>query len=244
MKENTMNRIPLVLASLVLGACVPLETPRSVMGNFEATFADNMRVYIDDTLVAEVTPGTDASFEWNGETFQVSTLCSDEGVECPSETFSHTVAVDQPWGSEYKLLNFVNLDPEHGDPGDRMGGLLEADGTFNMLAGLQLGANGNCAAVGLGVVTGAFNADNTAIEGGKVVYGWAAGCAIGDQGIGASLRLETDFTAVRTGDYDVSSVTPADPIDETGEVVDPADPEAGYEVGTEETGAGDTGVEG
>lgn len=236
-----MNRT-LPLALLVLSACVPLETPRSVMGNFQATFADNMRVYIDDTLVAEVTPGTDASFEWNGQTFQVSTLCSDEGVECPSETMWATVAVDQPWGPEYKLLNFVNLDPLHGELGARLGGLMESDGTFAMLAGLDLGGNGNCAAVGLGVVTGTFSADNTAIEAGKVMYGWAAGCSLGGQDIGGSLRLETDYTAVRTGDYDVSSVTPSEPIDEEGQEVDPAAPEEGYEAGSTETGAADTGA--
>ena len=43
-------------------------------------------------------------------------------------------------------------------------------------------------------------------------------------------RLETDATAIRVGDYDVSSVTPEDPIDEEGEAVDPEDPEEGYEV--------------
>ena len=235
-----MNRTLLPLAFLAAGACIPLETPRSVMGNFDATFADNMRVYIDDTLVAEFTPGSDETFEWNGETFQISTLCSDEGVECPSETFSHYVAVDQPWGPDYKLLNFVNLDTERGDLGARLGGLMESDGTFNMLAGLQLGGNGNCAALGIGVVTGNFNADNTAIENGIVAYGWAGGCSLDGHDLGASLRLETDYTAVRTGEYDVSSVTPADPIDEEGEVVDPETPEESYAVG--ETGGADTGA--
>ena len=44
--------------------------------------------------------------------------------------------------------------------------------------------------------------------------------------MGLSLRLESDFTARRTGDYDVSSVTPEAPIDEEGEPVDPEEPAA------------------
>lgn len=236
------HRTPLSTASLLLfaGACVPLETPRTVMGNFAVTWADNMRVYINDELVAEVTPGSDETIEWNGTTFEVTTLCSDEGVECPSETFWASAAVDQPWGPEYKLLNFVNLDTSKDGGGQRMGGLMEADGSFAMLSGLSLGGNGNCAAIGVGIVSGTFNADNTAIESGIVAYGWAAGCSVDGQDLGASLRLETDFTATRTGEYDISSVTPEEPIDEEGEAVDPETPEEEYAYEGGETG--DTGA--
>lgn len=219
--------IPLSLTALFC-ACVPLDEPRDVTGNFAVSYANDMRVYIDDELVAEVAEGEDATVEWNGETFQISTLCSDEGVECPDETFWGEVAVDQPWGPEYALLNFVNLDEEHGTPGQRLGGLLDDDGSFSMLSGLALDGNGNCAVLGVGLVEGVFNADATAIEDGVITYAWAAGCKVGDATISGSLRVETDFTAERTGDYDVSGVTPEEPIDEEGDPVDPEDPDESY----------------
>ncbi|MCB9763506.1 MAG: hypothetical protein H6739_27310 [Alphaproteobacteria bacterium] len=225
-----MRRHLVLLPLLPLLACDPLETPRDVTGNFAVTYEDNLRVYLNDELVAEVASGEDEDIEWDGQTFQVSTLCSEEGTECPGETYWHEVAVDQPWGPEYRLLNFVNLDQERGEPGQRLGGVLEDDGTWAMLAGLALSGNEHCVALGVGVVTGAFSADNTAIDDGVLTYGWSGGCQIGDLQVGASIRLESDFTATRTGDYDVSSVTPADPIDEDGAVVDPDEPDDSYAV--------------
>ncbi len=230
-----MNRttIATLLASTTLAAgCFELPQTQDVMGNFSVEYANNMRVYINDELVAEVADGEDADIDFDGEIIQVSTLCSDEGVECPDETFWNSVAVDQPWGPDYQLLNFVNLDVEDENAGVRIGGVLEADGTYGMLSGLALGANEACAAIGIGTVTGAFNADATAMESGVIAYGWAGGCVIDGVEIGLSIRLETDFTATRTGDYDVSSVTPEEPIDDEGEVIDPEEPEE--EFATEE----------
>lgn len=216
------------LALVALTGCFELPATHDVMGNFSVEYANNLRVYIDDTLVAEVTDGEDADIEWDGEIIQVSTLCSDEGVECPSETFWNEVAVDQPWGPDYMLLNFVNLDVEDESAGARLGGLMDENSLFTMLSGLALSGNEHCLAVGIGTVTGNFNADATAIESGIITYGWAAGCAVDGVEIGASLGIETDYTATRTGDYDVSSVTPEEPIDEEGEVVDPEEPEEEY----------------
>lgn len=226
-----MNRniVPLLVASVTLSAgCFELPQTTDVMGNFSVEYVDNMRVYINDELVAEVADGEDADIDYDGQIFQVSTLCSDEGVECPSETFWNEIAVDQPWGPDYQLLNFVNLDVEDENAGVRIGGLLEPDGFFSMLSGLALGANEACVAIGVGTVTGAFNADATAIEDGIIHYDWAGGCNIDGVEIGVAIRLETDFTATRTGDYDVSAVTPEEPIDDEGEVVDPEDPEEEY----------------
>lgn len=226
-----MNRtiITTVLASTTLAAgCFELPQEQDVMGNFSVEYANNMRVYINDELVAEVADGEDADIEFDGEIIQVSTLCSDEGVECPSETFWNEVAVDQPWGPDYQVLNFVNLDVEDENAGVRIGGLLEADGTYAMLSGLALGANEACVAIGVGTVTGAFSADATTMEDGVIAYGWAGGCVINGVEIGVAIRLETDFTATRTGDYDVSTVTPEEPIDDEGEVIDPEEPEEEY----------------
>jgi len=220
--------LPIATLSLVVAtACEQLDEPRDVMGNFEVEYVDNMRVYINDELVAEVESGEDATIEWDGETFQLSAVCSDEGTECPGETFWRDVAVDQPWGTDNALLNFVNLDQERGTPGQRMGGLLDEDGYFEMLAGLGIAANGAGAAIGFGVVDGYFDEDNQAIEDGVIAYGWGAGCVFSGVAIGASLRIETDFTATRVGDYDVSSVTPEPPIDEEGKEIDPEDPPDG-----------------
>jgi len=226
-----MNRIittTLIASSVLSVACFELPQTQEVMGNFEVEYTNNMRVYINDELVAEVADGEDADIEFDGEIIQVSTLCAEEGIECPGETFWNQVAVDQPWGPDYQLLNFVNLDVEDENAGVRIGGLLEADGTYAMLSGLALGANEACAAIGVGTVTGAFSADATTMEDGVIAYGWAGGCVIEGVEIGVAIRLETDFTAARTGDYDVSTVTPEEPIDDEGEVVDPEEPEEEY----------------
>lgn len=214
-----------LVPAFFLTGCWELDTPRDVMGNFEVQYADDMRVYIGGELVAEVSPGSSESISWNGESFTVSQVCGEDDTACPSESWWRTAAVDQPWGPDYQLLNFVNLDLEHGEPGQRMGGLLESDGTLSMLSGLGVAAANGCAAVAVGTVTGAFSADATTIDTGIVAYEWSGGCQIGDVQVGANLRLESDFVAERVGAYDVSSVTPEEPIDPEGEVVDPEDPD-------------------
>ena len=236
--RNTLLTALPVLAAAALMACGELESPRDVMGNFEVTYVDNLRVYIGDELVAEVESGEDATVEWDGSTFQVSQLCSDEGTECPSETFWRDVAIDQPWGDGYDLLNFVNLDEERGTPGQRMGGTLYEDGSFAMLAGVAVGAQGSCAALGVATVEGAFDSEAAAIDDGTIVYAWAGGCQVGEVTIGLELRIETDYTATRVGDYDISSVTPEEPIDDEGDEVDPELPEEEHAVSDE----GDTGA--
>lgn len=222
-----MTRLALTLSALMtLTACGELEEPRDVMGNFEVSYSDNLRIYIDGELVAEVEAGAEETIEWNGETFEATQVCGEEGNECPSQAYWREAAVDQPWGPEYGLLNFVNLDQERGEPGQRMGGSMLADGSFTMLSGLGLGNNGICQVLGVGTVEGQFSEDNAAIEDGVVSFTWAGQCQLGDNlTVHSELRLETDFTASRTGDYDVSSVTPEAPIDEEGEEVDPEEPE-------------------
>lgn len=209
----------------LLAGCFEMETPLDVMGNFAVTYADNARVYIGDELVADVQPGTEETIEWNGESFTVSQVCGEEDTACPSESGWRELAVDQPWGPDHQLLNFVNLDLERGEPGQRMGGLLEEDGSFEMLSGLAIAGDNGCAALAVGTVTGTFSADATRVEDAMLVYEWAAGCQIGEVTVGTTLRIESDCTAVRTGEYDVSSVTPEEPIDEEGDPIDPEAPE-------------------
>ncbi|MCB9677224.1 MAG: hypothetical protein H6737_19050 [Alphaproteobacteria bacterium] len=203
----------------------PLAQPRDVSGNYEIVYADNLRVYIDDTLVAEVQAGENATIEWNGETFDVAAVCGDDGTTCPSEAYWGAIGIEQPWGSEYRLLNFVNLDPARPPLGQRMGGLLEDDGSFGMLAGLDLDGSESCASIGIGVVEGKFDPANTAIQEGVIKFGWAGGCTFGGVTIGTNVRLETDVTAVRTGPLDLSGLTPEPPIDENGEEIDETKPD-------------------
>ena len=234
MKRTTLS----ILALSLITACGELPETQERSGNYSIEYVDNLRVYIGDELVAEVVSGEDATIEHDGQTFQISQLCADEDVECPSETFWAELAVDQPWGADYDLLNFVNLDLESPNPGQRMGGFLTADGSFEMLAGLAVGAQGSCAALGVATVEGAFDEANE-IQDGVIAYEWAGGCAIGEVVIGTSLRIETDYVATRTGDLDLSSVTPEEPIDEEGIEVDPESPDESYAAeGSEEAVAG------
>ncbi|MEZ4317440.1 MAG: hypothetical protein R3F61_08045 [Myxococcota bacterium] len=203
----------------------PLAQPRDVSGNWEVQYVDNLRVYIDDQLVAEVQSGENATIEWNGQTFDVEAICGDDGTTCPSEAYWGTMGIEQPWGSEYRLLNFINLDPERPPVGTRMGGLLEDDGSFTMLAGLDLDGSESCASIGVGAVTGRFSPDNRALQEGVIAFGWAGGCQFGDVTIGTNVRLETDVTAAWTGPLDLSGITPEPPIDENGDEVDEKPPE-------------------
>lgn len=213
-----MVRTVCTLSLLALGGC-ELAEPTGVMGNFTVSYADNLRVYVNDELVAEVVPGEEDSVEIEGEVVRIAALCGRDETDCPSESYWRVVAVDQPQGPDSQLLNFVNLDPERGVPGQRMGGLMADDRSFTMLSGLNAGANELCAAIAVGTVTGRFSDDAQQVEEGVVAVSWSGGCNIGE-GVGLSLRLETDYTAVRTGDYDVSSVEAAPPVDEEGEPVE------------------------
>ncbi|MEQ1506619.1 MAG: hypothetical protein ABMB14_30605 [Myxococcota bacterium] len=211
-----MSRSWAVLALVGLG-CGELAVPRDVSGNYEVAYVDNLRVYLDDHLVAEVVSGEDADFDWNGHGFEVSQLCSDEGVECPGESSWRTVGVDQPWGTSNRLLNFVDLDPDRGELGQRMGGRLGNDGRFSMLSGLDLDGYGDCAAIGVGTVKGTFTPENDGVTDGVLIYEWAGGCTIGGVELGAKIRLETDYTAVRTGDLDLSAIDAEPPVTSDGD---------------------------
>ena len=61
-----------------------LGEPRNITGNFEVEYHDNMRVYINDKLVAEVVDGDTESMEWDGDIIELQVLCSEKGVQCPS----------------------------------------------------------------------------------------------------------------------------------------------------------------
>jgi hypothetical protein len=223
--EELMRAPTLIAAATTIGfilACKgePLAQPRDVSGNYELVYANNLRVYIDDNLVAEVQAGENATIEWNGQTFDIEAVCGADGTTCPSEAYWGQIGIEQPWGSEYRLLNFINLDPDRPPLGQRMGGLLEDNGTFGMLAGMDLDGAENCASIGIGVVEGRFDATNTALQDGVIAFGWAGGCQFGEVTVGTNVRLETDVTGVRTGPLDLAGLTQEPPIDENGDEVD------------------------
>ena len=197
-------------------ACEPLPEARSVMGNYDLSYDDVLRVYLNDQLIAEIGPGDDETIEYDGQTFEITAVCGDDGTQCPSETFWHQMGVDQPLGTENKLLNFVNLDPERGERGQRLAGLMQGDGSFEMLAGIGLDGNEACAVIGVAKVVGAFaSGNNPDIDKATIVYEWGAGCQIAGTTLTGSLRLETDVHGVRTGDLDLGGA-PDEPVDEEG----------------------------
>lgn len=208
----------LVPALLSLPGCLALGAPHDVSGDYEAEFADNLRLFIGDQLVADVRSGEDAAVEWDGAVFHVSQVCGDEGVDCPAETFWHTVGVEQPWGPSQGLLNFVNLDPERGELGARLGGTMDDTGAFTMLSGFDPAQSGACGSLGVGTVLGTFVDEG--VEAGVIAYEWSGGCRFGGVDIGAEVRLETDYTAARTGPLDLSAVD-SEPVTASGDPTAP-----------------------
>lgn len=215
--------LPILPLALALG-CEPLDEARDVSGNFDLAYQDVLRIYLNDELIAEVSPGDDADITFDGQTFQLDAVCGDDGTDCPSETFWGRMAVEQPLGSGNKLLNFVNLDQERGNPGDRIAGLMENDGSFAMLAGIGLDGNEACAVIGVATVVGDFSGGNKPdIDNATIVYEWDAGCQIAGTTLTGSLRIETDVKGVRTGDLDLGELS-TEPIDENGEPIEDEEP--------------------
>lgn len=218
-----MNRVllltPIVAIAVANTACgdrARLPAPWDVSGNFDVTYTDTLRIYIGDELVAEGRAGDSEEITWNGQTFDFSSVCGDESTLCPGEAYWAEIGIDQPWGEDYRLINIINLDGETGTPGQRLGGTVAGGGALNVLSGLALGANQACVAVGVGTITGRFDAAAEAVDEGVLAFEWGAGCQLGSLTVGGTLRVETDFTAVRVGDLDLSSVEDDLAVDEDG----------------------------
>ena len=64
---------------------------------------------------------------------------------------------------------------------------------------------------------GNFTETNDEVVSGVIVYKWAAGCKIGGVEIGAALKLETDYRAVRVSDFDLSGIEADPAMDQDGE---------------------------
>jgi hypothetical protein len=197
-----MSRIATLFAFLLTGlftlACTgePLDTPRDVSGRWDVAYDDTLRIFIDDQLIATVEPGSSETITWNGQTFEASAVCGDPGTTCPSDAFWATMDVAQPMGDDNRLLEFVEVVDEQ-RTAETISGFMEDDGTFAMLAGLDVESSETCLAIGVGTVEGQFVDGDTRIDDAAIAVTWSAGCQFGGVTIDAEVRLETDVSAVR-----------------------------------------------
>jgi len=229
---HTATRLASVSAILVAlvastSACWELDNDVYVEGNYALTHSDLIKVYWGEDLIAEIDPAQGGTLELGEYSVEYDEFCSDPDVSCPTEVFWDEVAIYQPLGTDNALLNAVNIGTI-GEPGARLAGVIESDGSFWMLLGLSASWNENCISVGISDAQGTFtqtgmgreNVYNN-METGTISVTYAAGCEVIDNvTIASSLTFESDFTGVRTGDLDLGDVEPDPAIDEDGEEVD------------------------
>ncbi len=217
------------LAALLITGCWDLGEETAVEGNYEITYDDVIRVYLNDELVVELDGAHGGTIPLTDEIeLEYDELCSDEDTICPSEAYWDEVAIYQPLGADNALLNAVNIGTI-GEPGVRLAGLLGNDASFDLLLGLSASASEQCLAIGISTADGQFvksggaarNAFYDGIEEGTITLAYGAGCEI-TPGVtlSAGLRFETDFVGERVGDLDVGSVDVDPAIDENGDPID------------------------
>ncbi len=197
-----MTRILSITAVALTGlftlACTgePLDTPRDVTGTWDVAYDDTLRLFIDDQLIATVEPGSTEAITWNGQTFEAQAICGEDDTTCPSEAFWATMDIEQPMGTDNRLLEFVEVVDDVPTQ-ERISGLMEDDGSFAMLAGLDVESSEACLALGVATVEGRFTSGDTRIDDSVIAVTWSAGCQFGGVTIDAEVRLETDVTAQR-----------------------------------------------
>lgn len=157
----------------------------------------------------------------------LSAWCADEAVTCPSEAWSANVAIDEdnPTVSQAQhVLRAWDADV----PGAVVSGWVDHNNDQFVLAlGGDSGGNESCGALALSLAGGTFyypdlapdSADTaspyaglmadgvaaapggpTGIIEGRVAVGWLGVCAWSGLAVAATLSIETEYTAVRTGD--------------------------------------------
>ena len=250
MNPNVMTTSkPLALATglavaLASGACLEDTNPASdVTGNYTVTY-DNVitaTLYIGGAVYTAEVDGSSgmlsfATAEAGMLEVDINQFCALDEVQCPSETFWTEVSIDQPFGMAMNpnshILNVIDngdpMPPAGVEPGV-VGGLIDADDQFILALGAGLAGNGtNCALLELSWATGEFTSDFAGnvdgIENGSIGVGFLGGCVWPGLALGASLVLETGYTAVRTGELDPPDYTPVDPDE-----VEPGLPDEGME---------------
>ena len=210
-----------------------------VRGNYAVTHNDQITVTVNIGGAKQTYEGVSGGVIDLGDAqLDLSKACALEGVHCPSEAFWKEVAIDQPFfDAEGKkrnpwLLRIVNLDPTRKEAYMmERGGLVNQHGDFTIGLGLGVAGAGTCGLLAASIATGTFalDADNVAtgdIVDGKVTVLYAGGCLLPgeDALVGATITLQSTFTARRIGPFALPQALEDEPIyDEDGNVLDPAE---------------------
>ncbi|MHB8879057.1 MAG: hypothetical protein ACYC8T_35595 [Myxococcaceae bacterium] len=195
-----------VVVLLVMAGCggkgtggrAPTET-WDVSGNYALTYDNHLTLKLGLAGgVREATVngyGGIADFgTLNGQPLKLdlTEFCARPEVECPSETFWSSVAIDQLDVSrklDLHVINVVNNTEHQLDAGVHAavrGGLVDHRNDENFVVGLGIagGANANCAALGLSLAGGRFSREG---ETESTVLEWrneqGAGCTPSDGGV-------------------------------------------------------------
>ena len=203
-----------------------------VRGNYAITHGDNLSVTISAGGVISNGEGPHGGVITAGDhTLELSKLCELPGVHCPSEAFWDDVAINQPFFDTTEphnpwLLQVVNVSDDKGVYAMERGGIVGEDGKMVLVLGLGGVAAGTCGLVGGSIATGEFEKDAldqaTGKITGEVVVVYAGGCLFpGEEALaGASITLKSQWTGVRTGNFNVPSGIDAPVLNEEGEELD------------------------
>ena len=210
-----------------------------VTGNYDVTYDDTLtiRLNIGGAVYEETTTGESGvvvfdTIEVGPITLDLGAFCARPEVQCPSETFWSAVSVAQPYNSGPNANSHVINVIDDTDPNPPAGvmaavapGLLdENDGFLLALGAGATGVGTNCALLAVSLAGGRFtHAGETApgtfppgaavdgVADGVLGIGYLGACAFSGLVVGATLTLETGYTAVRTGAFDPPPFTPVDP---------------------------------
>ncbi len=204
------------------------ENDQDVRGLYAVEWADTFTVRLDiGGAVQEQTSDADGVVTFEGPDgspleLDLAAWCADDAVNCPSEAWPSALAVDQE--SPEVRMNLHELrawDVEW--PAELVSGLVDHRND-QLLFGLDAGsgASGDCGAVALSLAGGTFvygdggdtgdtgDTDFAAgvataggpvgIDQGKVALGWLGACAWSGLVVAATVSVETDFVALRTGE--------------------------------------------
>lgn len=234
----------LLVAVVVLSGCSEEQIAAAAAqvpdfrGNYAITHEDNVTITVTVGGAETTYTGLKGSVIQVGEAeLDLAEVCAFEGVDCPSEAFWQEVAVDQPLFDELMtpynpwLINVTNLD-ETAHTMEK-GGLVDKTGQLVLFLGLGVEATGPCGLVAGSGASAKFEMGEDElptgnIAGGAVSVVFAGGCLLPNEDafVGATIKLRSTFTGVRTGDLAIpTDLTPGAILDEDGKAVVIQEPE-------------------
>jgi hypothetical protein len=199
---------PAVLALALLTGCLPLDGAGDVSGDYTVSYSPGWDIFEDGEQVARVQSGEGAQVQLSEGVLVFDVLCADADATCPDEALWGEVEVAHPLKQETAVIEIINRDPEVGQEGAILGGLVAQDGAFTAVAG----ADPRCGGLAVGTVSGTFTADG--IEEGLVAWSFGQGCTVGALELDGELRIEASFEA---------ALSEADAEDAADELQDAAD---------------------